>query len=114
MANGNSTSKARFDALCECECEAKANVFVAVAVVTTPNRTSQSVFRAKQHTVIVFVNQSGISVPVLLGLSLFWADPNFFWAEIYLKYVKMETNLKLTSTIEKLFYDVLRLFWRPL
>jgi len=44
-------------------------VAIAVAVVATPNRTSQSVFRANQHTVIVFVNQSGISVSVLFGIS---------------------------------------------
>jgi hypothetical protein len=49
-----------------------------------------------------------------LGTSLFWADPDLFWAEICLKLAKKETNLKLTSPIEKLFFDVLRLFWRPL
>ncbi len=89
-------------------------VFVfAVAAVATPNRTSQSVFKANQHTVNVFVD---IGPPITdqchctLLSSLFWADRDFFWAEICLKLVKMETNLKLTGPAEKLFFDVLRLF----
>jgi hypothetical protein len=65
-----------------------------------------------QYVVLMFRSTNHWSVLLYLDpVSPFWADPDFFWAEIHLKLAKTETDLKLTSPAEILLLISWGCFW---